>query len=453
MLTFESLVAAGLDLDPANHSFTYTYPPARVAKRDGSAGGLVADRIDGWSDYSLYLHIPFCRMTCRFCSLHRELISGVDRVNKYDAALLREIRMFRALAGERTIHSLYVGGGTPTSLPVDALAQAISEATTGATKRRIEITVECAPDESRSANDWSRYFSTLRSLDTPVSRLSIGVESGHEATLSHMGRRGGLEAIANVGRAADASFDAYNIDLLLGYPDQPDYSGSVDAARVIAAVEWLRSEGLRMPNISIYQMWDVGFVPATRPPSTVKAAAYEVWRAKAEVQRYLFDSGYRPGPGCTYVSETGNEHQWTRHRCFDFRHVGLGSGSYSFLPNAFSQRPRDIDSYVAACENASSYADLDGRISETYVLTEDEREMRRVILGLRSTDWTARPFESPGTAELRAKLKVLGAAGILEADAASIRLSRDSFSWSNEISAALHPADTPRTWRTAHARR
>jgi coproporphyrinogen III oxidase-like Fe-S oxidoreductase len=452
MLTFESLAAAGLDLDPANHSFTYTYPPARVAKRDARSRGLAADQISAWPDYSLYLHIPFCLMSCRFCSLHRELISGAERVSRYDAALLHEIQLFCALAGDRNLHSLFVGGGTPTSMFADSLARLISEATASATTP-IEITVECAPDESRSGDDWSRYFATLRSLDTPVSRLSIGVESAHEVTLSHMGRRGGRDAILQVAGAADECFDAYNVDLLLGYPDQPVYSGTADAARVISAVEWLRSQGFRLPNISIYQMWDVGFVPATRRPSTVRAAAHEVWRAKSEVQRYLFDNGYMPAPGCTYTSDMCYAHQWTRHRCFDFRHIGLGSGSYSFLPNGFSQRNRDIDSYVAASESASGYSDLDDRVSKTYVLNDDEREIRRVILGLRSTDWTSAPTERPGTRELCQKLGLFESVGILERHGDAVRLGRDSFAWSNEISAALHPADTPRTWRGDDARR
>lgn len=310
MLTFEDLVGAGLDLDPANHCFTYTYPPARIAKRDGQLGSLIADDIQQWHNYSLYLHIPFCRMTCRFCSLHRELIHGELRVSRYVAALFREIELWHEAADGVPLHALYVGGGTPTSLAPDVLAALVTKAAQGQSLSE-EISVECAPDESRTLMEWITYFGELKSAG--VSRISIGIESTDAATLDDMGRRGGLDAILEVVGAANGQFDSYNVDFILGYPDKTPYGGVEDAERIIHGLETLFSNGFRLPNISVYQMWDVGHVPATRRSDSVRALAIEMWRAKREVQDYLFGREYQPGPGCTYVAKPEYVHEWTRH--------------------------------------------------------------------------------------------------------------------------------------------
>jgi coproporphyrinogen III oxidase-like Fe-S oxidoreductase len=448
MPQMSSLIEAGLNLDPAQHAFTYTFPPARIARRDANTPGLLSTELDTWEEYSLYLHLPFCRMACRFCSLHRVLATSDERVGQYCRGLLHEIALLQPNIQEKRCHSIYVGGGTPTLLDPSQLAEVVAAATAGVTGAGCpEITIECAPDEDRSANDWDNYFSKLASLTPGVTRVSIGVESTDPAALHHMGRRGGLRAVLDVASAADRCFDSYNVDFLIGYPDDA-YSGQRDTTNILKGVDDLRAHGLRLPAISLYEMWDVGHVPATRKSTARRPEPHEIWETKQRIQDYLYSLSYSPSPGCTFVADPAYVHHWTLHRCFDFRHIGLGSGSYSFTPGGFSQRARDIPRYVNRAGSAKTFAQLDQAIGIGYSLTQEEQELRRVILGLRSADWVTKPNgASLPVVELAEKLQRMLDAGIIEEREGRIRLAKEAFLWSNEISAALHPQQTPRTWR------
>ncbi|MEZ4943530.1 MAG: radical SAM family heme chaperone HemW [Saprospiraceae bacterium] len=165
---------------------------------------------------ALYLHIPFCKQACHYCNFHfsTTLRSKPAMVQ----AILRELELQRDYLGGAALQSVYFGGGTPSLLDLPELEQifekiyALHTVSTGA-----EITLEANPDDLT--------LEKLRDLrrHTPVNRLSIGIQSFHDADLQWMNRAHTAEhARACLQDAAAAGFQDLTIDLIYGAPSTPD---------------------------------------------------------------------------------------------------------------------------------------------------------------------------------------------------------------------------------------
>ncbi len=171
--------------------------------------------------FGVYVHIPFCAAKCDYCAF----ATWTDRahlVDRYLAAVSTEIG--RAIdAGLPTATTVFVGGGTPTLVPADALAGLISSipTTDGA-----EVTVECNPDDVSTA-----LLASYR--DAGVNRVSLGVQSTSPHVLAALGRTHDLD---NVNRSVDAirevGLPTFNLDLIYGAHGESldDWEATVDQA-------------------------------------------------------------------------------------------------------------------------------------------------------------------------------------------------------------------------------
>lgn len=161
----------------------------------------------------LYFHIPFCKRICYYCDFYFSLNLG----NKADLlrCMLREMELRASfLQGER-VETIYFGGGTPSVLSIDeieimlAKAYQLFEVAAGA-----EITLEANPDDLTD-----EYLALLR--QTPINRLSIGIQSLTDRHLALMNRRHTANQARDcVERVRAAGFENLTIDLMYGLPDQ-----------------------------------------------------------------------------------------------------------------------------------------------------------------------------------------------------------------------------------------
>jgi coproporphyrinogen III oxidase-like Fe-S oxidoreductase len=177
------------------------------------------------SPYLLYVHIPFCRHLCSFCTFNR-VIYDRDLAREYFGCLHRELAMYREL-GFR-FDAVYVGGGTPTvSLP--ELEDLLHLARAFWPIRA--VSVETNPDALVPD-----VIDRLKRLG--VNRLSVGVQSFDDEVLESIGRRerygSGREIAARVVSAAGA-FDTLNVDLIYGFPLQTESLLLQDLAAVRSA--------------------------------------------------------------------------------------------------------------------------------------------------------------------------------------------------------------------------
>lgn len=182
------------------------------------------------SGTGLYLHLPWCERKCPYCDFNSH-VSEQKQLPEQQmiAAMLADLDDDIETYGARAITSIFIGGGTPSLLSVDAIEQLLR----GIDQRLslsngIEITMEANPGSSEYAK-----FKGYQSAG--VNRLSIGVQSFDDMKLHQLGRvHSSGEARAAIKAAQNAGFDRINIDLMYGLPEQTIAQALADLSAALA---------------------------------------------------------------------------------------------------------------------------------------------------------------------------------------------------------------------------
>ena len=159
----------------------------------------------------IYLHIPFCKQACNYCDFHfstslKMKVSFVD-------ALLTEIELRKSVFDQQTINSIYFGGGTPSLLSEEDLTRIFETLFNSFRVSPLaEITLEANPDDLLPEK-----IQVLK--NTPINRLSIGVQSFRDEDLRFMKRaHNAKEALSSIKSCKQAGFTNLTIDLIYGTP-------------------------------------------------------------------------------------------------------------------------------------------------------------------------------------------------------------------------------------------
>jgi len=206
-------------------------PEGDPAPRDGSLPASALEAV-GSRPFGFYVHVPFCRVRCGYCDFNtytaEELGGGVSRSTYADQAVA-EVRQARAVLGDRDlpVATVFLGGGTPTLLPPDHLAQILAaiDAEFGLAPGA-EVTTEANPDSVDQA-----YLERLRGGG--YTRISFGMQSAVPHVLATLDRTHDPERVpAVVAAARAAGFDQISLDLIYGTPGESaaDWATSVEAA-------------------------------------------------------------------------------------------------------------------------------------------------------------------------------------------------------------------------------
>ncbi len=159
---------------------------------------------------SVYVHIPFCRSICSYCDFCKMFYNGAF-VTKYLNALINEIQ--DRYMGEE-IHTLYIGGGTPSCLSMKDLNYLFEIIDKFQLADDLEFTFECNLDDINE-----ELLSLLK--EKRVNRLSIGIESFNENKLQFMERHHTFEEAENaISLARQIGFDNINVDFIYGIPEE-----------------------------------------------------------------------------------------------------------------------------------------------------------------------------------------------------------------------------------------
>jgi putative oxygen-independent coproporphyrinogen III oxidase len=263
---------------------------------------------------TLYVHLPWCVRKCPYCDFNSHEVRGPVPMDRYVDGLLADLRQAAVALDGRVFESVFIGGGTPSLFPPDAIARLLETLHHGGHLRTdVEITLEANPgtvDESR-----------LRGYRAAgVNRLSLGVQSFDDACLAAIGRiHGGDDARRSAGLAAEI-FDNVNLDLMYGLPGQTPAGAAAD-------VDEAASFGAA--HLSCYQLTlEPNTVFAKFPPQlpeedTQDAIETEVCghATAAGYHRYEVSAYSRPGGECRH-----NRHYW------EFAdYLGIGAGAHSKL--------------------------------------------------------------------------------------------------------------------------
>lgn len=177
--------------------------------------------------YSLYIGIPFCPTTCLYCSFTSFPIAGYrDLVEKYLDCLIREMELTAKAMDGRILDSVYIGGGTPTTLEPAQLDRLLSKLKSLFDFSTVqEFTVEAGRADSITEEKLKVLF------DYGVSRISVNPQTMKQETLDIIGRRASVEQVEQAyALARKIGFDNINMDLILGLPGEleGDVQNTVD---------------------------------------------------------------------------------------------------------------------------------------------------------------------------------------------------------------------------------
>lgn len=356
----------------------------------------------------IYVHIPFCRSFCTYCDFYSEVAAVCRRsedIRKQEELFNRFSRSLAAetvlRAGEITddVNTLYIGGGTPSVLPLSAFRQfmeALHMAGHGGPFD--EFTVEVNPEDI--VEKGTAYIEGL--CEMGVNRISMGVQSFDDDILRFMNRRhDAATAIKAYSILEDAGIRNISIDLIFGLPQLSPSRWQTTVEKALS----ISSHGNLPPHISSYQL-------SVEPGSMLaRMVARGSWQ---EASDSMCEEQY--GILCSMLGQAGYRHYEisnfaqpgfeARHNSAYWRHmpyVGLGPGAHSFssgnIPDGRSSDgpgPKD----AARSWNRSdlkAYMDAAGKGDFTSVregedLDSEQLSLERIMLALRTDSGISEDF-------------------------------------------------------------
>ena len=162
---------------------------------------------------AIYIHWPFCKSKCPYCDFNSHVQASIDNQAWLDA-YLKQIENFAHIIKDKTITSIFFGGGTPSLMPANTVNKIIDKLfSLSKTTDDIEITLEANPTSIES-----QKFVEFKAAG--INRVSIGIQSFNEMDLKFLGREHSKqEAIAAL-KIANSIFDNYSFDLIYALPNQ-----------------------------------------------------------------------------------------------------------------------------------------------------------------------------------------------------------------------------------------
>ncbi len=298
--------------------------PVVSAEAAAESGGALKDiqhymrggtlRLAALPPLSLYVHLPWCLKKCPYCDFNSHENRGELPEQRYLDALMADLEASLPLVWGRTVHSIFIGGGTPSLFSPQSIDRLI-----GDIRARLRLEPDCEITLEANPGTFEKdRFKAFRSAG--VTRLSIGVQSFDDRHLQALGRvHDRAQAIAAVEEAAQA-FDTFNLDIMYALPGQ-----------TLAGLEQDMRQALVFapPHISIYHLTvEPNTFFAKHPPVLPEDDdAYAMldriteMTADAGMERYEVSAYARPGHRCVH-----NLNYW---QFGDY--LGIGAGAHSKL--------------------------------------------------------------------------------------------------------------------------
>lgn len=312
----------------------------------------------------IYLHIPFCKQKCSYCNFH--FSTSLKGKEEMLWAIKREIFLRKDELENKTLSSLYFGGGTPSVLEVDEIKSLLDEVLKYFSfERNIEITLEANPD------DLDKNF--LKELsNTAINRLSIGTQSFHEADLQLMNRaHNASQAEASIKRAQDFGFENLSIDLIYGSPTADFEIWKQNLEKTIA---------LEVPHVSSYALT---VEPKTALSNWVKNHKVSAPLDTAQNRDFHYMKDFLKDHGFMHyeISNFAKEGFYSRHNSAYWQYkeyLGIGPSAHSY--NGKEKRSWNITNNTIYNKNLR-----DNQLPlETEILTEAEQHNEILMIGLRT---------------------------------------------------------------------
>lgn len=317
----------------------------------------------------IYIHIPFCVKKCDYCDF---LSFACDDKTKreYVEALIEEIKQEAFKYADRKVASVFIGGGTPSSLPLGCIRMIMNSLyDCFSVCSDSEITIECNPG-TITKDKLEEY------KNSGINRLSIGLQSTSNQELKLLGRIHDYETFEeNYKLAREVGFTNINIDLISGLPDQKVQDFEETLRKVIKLnPEHISSYSLIIEEGTLfYDKYGEGKGFEEMPGEDEDRAIYHRSREvleQAGYHQYEISNYSKPGLECKH-----NIGYWTRRE-----YIGFGLGAASLYDNNRWTNTRNIDEYIKLLLNGCN-----ARGQQEFLSIKEQME-EFMFLGLRITE-------------------------------------------------------------------
>jgi oxygen-independent coproporphyrinogen-3 oxidase len=368
----------------------------------------------------LYIHIPFCQSKCEYCSfVSMPLDQGL--AERYQRALVAEISAFCRSSSEKlAADSIYIGGGTPSLLPAEYIAEILE------TCHEL-FSVMPVAEVSIEANPGTLDVNKLRAYrGLGVNRVSLGAQSFSNAELAAIGRIHDASEIASACALVRAcGIQNLNLDLILGLPEQTERQWS---ANLESAVR------LEPSHISIYMLELDEKSPLHR---SLAAGRGHVPDEEHIADWYLNTIDFLNDRGCPQyeISNFARSGCECRHNLKYWQRepvLGFGLAAHSHDGGSRYANVASLDDYLDAVEQGRSPVQWREALSPIRELEET------IFLGLRlnrGLDWEAmrRRHDSKWIDRCESSLQEMAGMGLVDWQESVVRLTRRGMLLSNEV--------------------
>jgi len=328
--------------------------------------------------FGIYIHWPFCLAKCPYCDFNSHVRATIDDAS-WRQALLQELSHYAAQTSDRTVDTIFFGGGTPSLIPpatVSAVLEKIADLWDVAPN--CEITLEANPTSVEATR-----FAGIRAAG--VNRLSLGIQALDDPALKFLGREhSATEALAAI-NLAQQHFSRFSFDLIYARPDQTLAAWQAELDRALNLIG---------DHLSVYQLTlepGTHFYTRARqgnlhlPDEDIQAALYEMTQDTlnhAGLAAYEISNHAVPGGEC-------------RHNLLYWQYgeyVGVGPGAHGRLrlgdgTRKATQQRRLPEAWIEAVAQHGHGTE------EQTVLDADQRLVEMMTMGLRlSRGITAQSF-------------------------------------------------------------
>ena len=306
----------------------------------------------------IYIHIPFCKQACFYCDFH--FSTSLKKKSELIDALILELELRKAELQNDTIDTIYFGGGTPSLLTMSEISRIIE----GVYKN---YSVSENPEISLEANPDDLSETTIKSLaESPVNRLSIGIQSFFETDLKQMNRAHNAKEARACLDMATSYFNNITIDLIYGIPKM-----SLD--------QW--NENLQIAfgyNIQHISSYALTIEPKTALESFIKKGDYPPIDDTLALQHFnhLISETERNGFVQYEISNFGIPGYFSKHNTSYWKgksYLGIGPSAHSFNTTTRSWNIANNSKYIDSIQkrllpNTAETLSINDQYNE-YVMT------------------------------------------------------------------------------------
>lgn len=328
-------------------------------------------------NYSLYVHIPFCKKRCGYCDFNT--YSGQEPwIPAYVEALGKEIQWYSQHAGDEiTLHTIYFGGGTPSLLKPEQVGYLLEICRKNyRMTSTAEITLEANPG-TITVDSMNGY------RQAGINRISLGIQSTRQEDLSMLGRihtdRQAEEAVHMVRKAG---FDRLSLDLMYGLPGQT----LEDWSEILSTVMAWQPEHLSLYALTVEE----------GTPLAKQIARGELSDTNDDLAAEMYETAEEKLDACGYshyeISNWGRRTEnhgilASQHNLQYWLHlpyIGAGAGAHGFIDSIRTENILSIQKYMDAMNQSGKEKYPVSPASAGYQVIDEQQSMQETMMvGLR----------------------------------------------------------------------